>query len=158
MRIFRIQAVLALSATLLLPPAAWAALGGDSASVSADGTPVGTPHQFAAGGANSPITDQAVLAVDGDVVHEYSAAGVVFALTWTGPAMPNMAQLLGTHYPDFAAARDQRGPVARRAPLAVRGNAVVVHAWGHMGSFGGSAYVPARVPAGLDLRSIGVQP
>jgi hypothetical protein len=43
---------------------------------------------------------------DGTVVKEFvSPAGIVFAVSWQGPSLPNLVQLLGNYFPQFSRQR-----------------------------------------------------
>jgi hypothetical protein len=82
---------------------------------------------------------------DGLTVKEFvSPRGTVFGVSWAGPAMPDLSQLLGKYYADFQRAAQSRA--RRRAPIAVRIGDLVVESGGHMRSFRGRAYVDSLVP------------
>ncbi len=148
-----IAAQLAAGALLLVVRTAGATLGQPSASALADGTPVLRAHQLAA--AAGPVSEQTVLTPDGVVVDEFSADGMVFAVRWSGQTVPDLAQILGSGFAHYAQA--QRAD-PQRAPLTVDSASIVAHAWGHWLDVHGCAYVPALVPAGVDLGSLGVAP
>jgi len=86
---------------------------------------------------------------NGLVVREFvSPAGLVFAVTWQAPQIPNLQQVLGDHN----MAELQRAIVSRQrchsgAPLIVRKAKLVFVSGGHMRSFHGYAYVPGLMPA-----------
>jgi hypothetical protein len=88
----------------------------------------------------------------GTVVREFVApSGTVFAVSWHGPFVPDLRQLLGSYFPalvEAAQARRPRGPAHRGLLLQTPG--FVVEAGGHMRALFGRAYVPELVPAGLD--------
>jgi hypothetical protein len=146
-----IAAQLAACALLLVARTASATLGQPSASALADGTPVLSAHQLAA--AAGPVSEQTVLTPDGVVVDEFSADGMVFALSWAGATVPDLAQILGGGFAPYA--RAQRA-MPQRAPLTVNSASIVAHTWGHLRDVHGCAYVPALVPPGVDLNSLGV--
>lgn len=85
---------------------------------------------------------------DGQVVKEYvSPAGIVFAITWKGPVMPDLQQLLGSYYGQLQqAAQNHR---RRRGPLVIRSKDLVLASGGHMRSFRGIAYVPSLWPSNV---------
>ncbi|SMG02744.1 FIG00452630: hypothetical protein [Burkholderia singularis] len=92
----------------------------------------------------------------GTVVREYvSTAGTVFALSWRGPVVPNLSDLLGSYFPQYQAgvkaSRDARGP---RAPATIETSGLVVHTGGHMGAFSGQAWLPQSLPAGFSANDI----
>ena len=142
-------------AAFALSPHAQATLGQPADSASNDGTPVSTLRQLRQSTSTSDVQDQQVVTPGGIQVQEFSADGTVFAITWSGTSRPDLQQLLGSYFPTYAQAMQARG-AQRRAPVAVDTSAVVVRNWGHMRAYGGSAYVPALVPAGTDLASLGV--
>jgi hypothetical protein len=88
----------------------------------------------------------------GTVVREFVApGGAVFAVSWHGPFVPNLRQLLGSYFPalaEAAQARRPRGPGHRG--LLVRTPEFVVEAGGHMRAFFGRAYIPELVPGDMD--------
>jgi hypothetical protein len=84
----------------------------------------------------------------GTSVREYvSPAGVVFAVTWAGPSLPDLRQLLGLHFETYTrAVKAQR---AGRGPVSVREPGLVVQSGGQMRAFFGRAYVPSMIPPGV---------
>lgn len=137
---------------------ALAALGEPLAGAGADGSVSVSAHSLRAGAAPG-LSHATVRTASGVTVQEYAGAdGVVFALSWSGPTLPDLQRLYGSYFPGYAAARDARAPGAYRAPVSLRGTQLVAHAWGHMRDYAGSAYVPALLPPGVDLASLGVQP
>jgi Protein of unknown function (DUF2844) len=100
-----------------------------------------------------------ITAANGTVVREYaSPAGVVFAVSWNGGAMPNLQQTLGTYFAQFqAAVKSQRADHVHRLghdQLEVRTPALVVHAGGHMRQYFGIAYVPSLLPPNLSVSDL----
>jgi len=94
---------------------------------------------------------------NGTVVREYiSAAGSVFGLAWSGPQMPDLADLLGSYFPQYVSgvtsARALRG--GGHGPGSVQDSGVVVYSGGHMGAFSGQAYLPQALPAGVSATDI----
>jgi len=86
-----------------------------------------------------------ISSADGTFVREYaSPAGLVFAVSWRGPFVPDLAQLLGSYFQEFQQA--SQAPVRRRCPLAVRTERLVVELGGHMRAFRGRAYLPGALP------------
>ena len=92
----------------------------------------------------------------GTVVREYvSAAGTVFGIAWGGPTMPNLPVLLGTYFSQYdSAVNALRAARPGRGPLVIELPGLVVHSGGHMGAFGGQAYVPSALPAGVSANDI----
>lgn len=134
---------------LLTLPAA-AELGGTTDTVQADQQHMkGTLRTTAATG----YTLHEIQAATGTTVREYvSSAGRVFAVSWEGPFLPEMRQLLGNYYEQYTQALQNRK--ARRAPVMINEPDLVVESGGRTRAFRGRAYVPQLVPPGIDLRAI----
>jgi hypothetical protein len=90
----------------------------------------------------------------GTVVKEYvEPGGRIFAVSWQGPLMPDLRQLLGRHFETYV----DSAPAARRGHThaGVARPELVVRSQGRMRAFSGIAYIPGLVPEGLrpeDLR------
>ena len=133
---------------LLCASDAWAALAGDLASVQSDAQAFGA------------LTSQTVMAAatvytqtlpNGLVVRQYAdSAGLVFAVAWEGPVLPDFGRLLGSYYPVYTlAVRQQKRGVNFQTPE------LVIESGGMMRSFSGRALLPTRLPAAmvpLDIR------
>lgn len=91
---------------------------------------------------------------NGGVVHEYADPdGVVFAVTWRGPGRPDLRQLLGDNFQTISGASVRAGRRVR-APIAMNSGDFVVHTGGHPGAFWGTAYLPAKIPAGFTAQDL----
>ena len=130
---------------LLEGPPAWAVLGQPVASVQSDRAHLrGELRSVNRQG----YSVQQITAPDGTIVKEYvSAAGMVFGVSWQGPAMPNLSQLLGSYFPEFQKA----APAASRMhrAVAVTAKDLVVESGGHLRAFRGRAYAPGLLPNNL---------
>jgi hypothetical protein len=128
---------------LAAPRQARATLGGDGASVDANS------HALAAARVVQKIAtgEQHKLALpSGTVVREYlSSGGAVYAVTWRGPRVPDLRELLGTYFTQMTR-RAMRGG---RHVASFSGNDLEVRAAGHGHSFAGRAWVPSLVPSGV---------
>ena len=130
---------------------AFAALGGDAASVQADqahinaSLRVSQTNGYAVHELHSPT---------GSVVREFvSSSGKVFAIAWQAPSLPDLRQLLGPYFDEFQkAAALSRKP--GRAPLVVQHSGLVVQLGGHMRNFTGRAYLPDQVPSSARMEDI----
>lgn len=149
---------LALGAALLAAEAmapAKAALGDTVASVEADR--VSLKGQLRARSAPG-YSVQEITAANGTVVREFiSPAGVVFAVSWSGPAMPNLQQTLGSYFTKYqTAVKAQRTSGARSGHnhLQIRTPSLIVHAGGHMRQYFGLAYVPALLPQNVSVSDL----
>jgi len=130
---------------------ALAALGEDASSVAADRASLkGELHV-------TPRVDYAlheILTPGGLVVHEYvSPQGRVFAVSWRGPAIPDLRQLLGSFYEQFAQAASQPHGYNHHH-LSVATPDVVVQSSGHTRAFFGRAWAPALLPADFSPNAI----
>jgi len=132
---------------------AHAALGGDTASVAADadalqGVIHSTPLQ------QYDIHD--ITSANGVRLREFqNRNGVVFAVVWSGPAMPDLQKLLGASYQTYATAVAAVNASGLKRPLRIATPDLVVESEGHMRAYTGRAYLPALIPAGTspaDLR------
>jgi hypothetical protein len=84
----------------------------------------------------------------GTVVRAYrDRSGAVFAVSWSGPFLPDMRELLGPH---FAALSDQQRRPGPGGNLVVRHGSVVVVSEGRLGAFHGRAWLPGQLPAGFN--------
>jgi len=90
----------------------------------------------------------------GTMVREYVGAdGVVFAVTWNGPFLPDLRELLGQH---FATLRNEsaRQPKAGRGQVRVAQPDVTIESGGHMRAYAGRAWINSRLPAGFDTDTL----
>lgn len=87
----------------------------------------------------------------GTVVQEYADAnGLVFAIAWSGPALPDFSVCLGDYAGVFRdAARQARPQRSLGTPLSVVRDGLVLRSGGRMRNFQGYAYVPALLPSGV---------
>jgi hypothetical protein len=147
-----VYAAVALSmlAAAAAPCAAWAALGAAESTVQADGEALRANVQVTRGAAYA--VHEMVMAT-GTRVREYaSSGGVVYGVTWQGPFMPDLRQLLGTHFDAYAQSA-HRVQVGRSLSI-VNEPGLVVESLGHMRFHQGRAYLTDTVPAGVSIESI----
>ncbi len=144
--------MLASSAALLWGGPCAAALGGDASSVAAD--------QSALRGDLSSVETpryriREISTASGMRVREYAdAGGVIFAVAWSGPALPDLRQLLGGYYGEYSAALLDRKPRGIHRSVVVAARSVNVELAGHMRAYSGRAYLPAQIPAGVPIQEI----
>ncbi len=89
----------------------------------------------------------------GTVVRQYvSPSGMVFAVSWQGPVLPDLQQILGPYFAQYAAATKAQdiGPGSRRAEA----SGLVVQSSGHMRAFSGKAYLQQKLPRGVTAGDI----
>jgi hypothetical protein len=92
----------------------------------------------------------------GTLVKEYASAdGIVFAISWKGPVLPNLKELLGSYFSVFEVETVQARVNGRRgSPVAINRDGLVVSSNGRMGLFFGSAFALALVPANLSIQDV----
>jgi hypothetical protein len=73
-----------------------------------------------------------------------NTAGVVFAVSWNGPAKPDLKSLLGTYF-------KQLPPSATAQVAAASEGDLVVFSSGAMPHFRGYAYLKSQTPSGFQL-------
>jgi hypothetical protein len=138
---------------LAFPFAMSASLGGDATSVQADQVKMqGSLRTTSA----SSYNVHEIQASTGVSVKEFvSSTGKVFAVTWQGPFHPDLRQVLGTYFEEYAqAVQTQRASHRGRGPLLIQQPGLVVQISGHMRAFVGKAYVPQMMPAGVHVEDI----
>jgi Protein of unknown function (DUF2844) len=134
---------------------AMASLGGNAVSIQAD-----TAHMNANVTKSSSDTYEVhqLQSPTGTVVNEYlSSSGTVFAVTWHGPFMPDMQQILGSFFQQYSAALSSQASSQAssqprqygRHPLDIRQPGLVIQTGGHMRAHWGRVYIPALTPEGV---------
>ena len=144
-----LAAALAGLCTLAVAPAR-ATLGEDLSSVETDRLQLqATAHHVNHGF----YTVHEIATPNGVLVREYaSPAGQVFAVTWHGPFMPNLRQVLGVHFDELGKAQEKsRGGLGHAS---ARTDKVAYVSNGRLRSFHGSAYLIHGLPSGVSLNDI----
>lgn len=128
----------------------FAALGGDSASVQADLVrSKGTLRMTS----TAAFTVHEITTSYGTVVREYiSPADKVFAVSWRGPVIPDLRQMLGDYYGQYEQAAS--APHIGHRHLAIDQPGLVVHSSGRMRAFFGQAWVPGLLPQNFSVKQI----
>ena len=112
--------------------------------------------------AAKPTTQNALFTVhesqfeNGTLVREFAnTAGQVFAVSWRGPVLPNLSDLLGNYFSSFKQQVDQARAMGKRGgPVNLESADLVVRSNGRMRSFFGHAYAPALIPAGVTIQDV----
>lgn len=93
---------------------------------------------------------------NGTLVQEFATLdGVVFAVVWRGPVLPDLSTLLGAHFARFKQETDQARRLGKRgSPANLVSDKLIVSSGGRMRGFHGHAYVPALIPVGLSIRDV----
>lgn len=124
-----------------------AALGAPYVSVEADQAHLSAKLQSSR--AASHMVHRLTMA-NGGVLQEFTRAdGMVFAVTWRGPARPDLRQLLGGYFDIAQSDNAPRFGRRLRRPPSVNRPDFVMRAGGHSGAFWGAAWLPQMVPAGF---------
>ena len=140
-------------AALLIAPSAQAVLGAAQDTVQADQLRFqGRHHQHS----QWPMTVHDISLPDGSGIRQFvNPAGQVFAVSWHTRLKPDLAALLGAHYPGpDALAGTPQGIASARQRRSMRRSYLVLHQGGRVGAFAGLAYVPALVPQGVDADAL----
>src|SRR5882724_10570595 len=117
----------------------WAALGGSVESVAADQVKFQAKRKMVA---MPQYTVHEISRDDGGVIREYvTPAGKVFGISWSGPVIPDLSQLLGSYSGEFRNTLLAQPRSFGRRPAAVHNTDLVVETGGHMRGFEGRAYV-----------------
>ncbi|MDD5335722.1 MAG: DUF2844 domain-containing protein [Rhodoferax sp.] len=101
------------------------------------------------------VLHEAVLE-NGTRVREYATpSGVVFAVTWRGPVLPDLSALLGDYFSTFKAETDSARLIGKRgSPVQLERADLVVRSGGRMRNFFGHAYAPALIPTGVNIKDV----
>jgi hypothetical protein len=135
----------------MIPLSASAALGGDMESVQADQAAMDASQRISAATDNYTVYE--LQTPTGIIIREYvSMSGTVFAVSWQGPLLPNLRQLLGPNFAKYTdAATSQRDG---HGHLEVQMPDLVVESNGRVRSFFGQAYLPKCMPEGVAVTDI----
>lgn len=147
------RAISAGMAALALSASAHAALGGNAATTTTDATAMNgtltTDHR------QGYTVDEFVTPANTRVREYVAPNGTIFGVTWKGPQLPDLSQLLGA----YSASLKSQVTVSRRigagiSAASVESNGAVMFSAGHMGHFRGRAYLPMSVPTGVMEKNI----
>ena len=140
---------IALALTVVVAPA-FAALGGDTASVLADRDHEKGTLQISSAASYSV---HEITTSFGTTVREYlTPGGKVFGVAWRGPFMPDLRQLLGAYYAQYEQAAAARHVNHRH--VSVELPTLVVHSSGRMRAFYGRAWAPDLIPQNVSADDI----
>ena len=129
-----------------------ASLGGNVSSVHADSAHMSASEDMSE---NDNYQLHQLKLPTGTEVSEYvSSSGTVFAVSWHGPFMPDMQQLLGSYFDQYSAALSSQSREYGRHPLDIHQTGLVVQTGGHMRAHWGRVYVPALAPQGLSVEKL----
>jgi hypothetical protein len=128
---------------------AHATLGGDADSVAANERNLRGAHAVEKSDAGER---HRLKLASGMIIHEYVAAGRVYAVTWRGRRTPDLRELLGPYFEQLEQHRVQRRGSHHASQST--GDDLVVQSSGHGHSFAGRAWVPSLVPSGVDAAKL----
>jgi hypothetical protein len=131
---------------LFASQSAFAALGGDVASITADQKAM---DATLTSNTESAYVDYVLMLKNGIVVHEFVSAGQVFQVTWSGKgAKPDMNQLLGKYASSYPGNDGSAHSPTERNSRVERSD-FVMHSSVQNRFFSGSAHVPDLLPVGM---------
>lgn len=93
---------------------------------------------------------------NGTLVQEYATpAGLVFAVNWRGPVLPDLSLLLGEFFRGYKLETDQARALGKRGSIVnVANQKLIVRSSGRMRSFAGYAYAPELIPVGVNIHDV----
>ena len=134
----------------LLSGAAWASLGDTESSVLTDQMLMKASRRVVSA---AQYKVHRIQLDSGVVVNEYvSDQGLVFAVTWKGPFMPDLQQLLGKYFADYIAVASEKQ--SGRGMALVNQPGLVVQSGGRPRAFFGKAYLPQQLPENMPVDEI----
>ncbi len=137
---------------VLWAESAHASLGGDTASVSSDADEL---HGIVQESILQQFEVQQIVTDNGMEVREFlNQDGIVFAVSWAGPVVPDLQQLLGTQFASYSAALAARDHLGLRRAVRVATSDLVVESDGHLRAYVGRAYLPAMIPIGVSAAEL----
>lgn len=152
-RLNGLPVLLCLTALGLFQAPALAVLGQTLATHSDCPSPTPTVGQLSESGLFSVHETQLETST---IIKEYARPdGLVFAVSWRGPVVPDLPQLLGTYFPVFKQAQEEPLNAGKRgSPLSLAKDGLVVQASGRRPHFFGYAYVTHLVPPGINVNDV----
>ena len=131
---------------------ALAALGGDLSSI--EGDRVSMKGALTAFGTVKGYSVHEITTAAGVHVREYlTSDGKVFAVSWQGPFIPDLKQLLGAYYSRYAQAASAPHEGSHRH-FRIAQPGLIVESNGRMRAFYGRAWDPALLPANFTATDI----
>ena len=148
----RMLRVLFLAFPFVCTSVAHATLGGDAASIMTDAAQLHGMMQPSTGASLGMVS---IAADNGITVHEFvDSSGLVYAVNWSGPAVPDLKGLLGEYFAAYTRLLSALPNAGRQRAIQVATADLVVRSGGHLRAYHGLAYLPPRVPAGVALETL----
>jgi hypothetical protein len=139
------------AAMMALPTLAFASLGGTVSSVQTDQVNMKATMHVAS--KSTKFTVHEIEMTTGTQVREYVGTdGKVFGVAWSGPAMPDLRQVLGSYFETFT--KSTNVTKSGHSKMMVHESNLVVRSSGHMRAYRGNAYVPSMLPEGVTSNQI----
>ena len=130
---------------------ALAALGGDATSVQSDLVRMKGALRIRS---SAGFTVHEITTSYGTVVREYlTPADKVFAISWRGPVIPDLRQMLSSYYGQYEQAASAPHLGGHRH-LAIERPGLVVQSGGRMRAFYGRAWAPDLLPQNFSVSAI----
>lgn len=131
----------------------FAALGGYADSVEADRATMKASTKVTQ---NKSYAVHEITSPNKVVVREYVGAdGRVFGVAWKGPFLPDLSQIFGSYFQQYAdAVKAEHTSYGGRRPVDIHQPSLVVQGGGHMLGHFGRAYVPTMLPEGVTSNEI----
>lgn len=120
------------------------------------GTTARAARSLAASGtaAAATYTVTTTTLASGTTVREYAnTSGVVFAVSWSGPFLPDLRTLLGDQFTTLTT-ESARRPKAGHNRVNVATSDVTIESGGHMRAYAGRAWINSLLPTGFDTDEI----
>ena len=144
-RAFAVLSVLSVAAT-----PSWAVLGGSAESIANDQVQLQAKRTVIS---RQEYTVHEMSRDDGTLIREYvTPAGKVFGVSWSGPTIPDLSQLLGSYNTEYQASVHPK--FGRRRVVAVGNPELVVESRGRMRAFYGRAYLRSMLPSGVTPETV----
>lgn len=146
MKIHRIAALILIFAGLL-PSISYGELGGDVTSIFSEQKKFNSQLSSTQQGEFIVYTQTLT---SGIILQEYlSRNGTVFAVTWSGPALPNLQIVLGSYFKEYLAAIKES-----QRSISINTDSVIIQSSGMMGSFQGFGFLPKQAPIGFTSNNL----
>lgn len=99
---------------------------------------------------------QESLLENGTLIREFADSdGIVFAIQWQGPVLPDLQLLMGKYFDIFKLqAEEMRQSGRRSSVVSFSRDGLVMQSSGRQRSFSGFAYAVSSVPVGLEIKNV----
>lgn len=139
--------LVSLGLTLAFDPEALASLGGNVASIETDAAALRATPVIRSSRA---YTVCEIAGESSMVVREFTNnRGVVFAVSWSAPVIPDLRLLLGSYFGRYSDVLARLRRAGTHRSVRIDSPELVVESSGHLRAYRGIAYLPSEVPAGV---------